>query len=214
MKKRLVDLKVGDIVYLRINSNSKIKRYIYLGIDKEDIVSFDTLDLYMQLLKEGRMYFILLPYQYANNDEWTYNYIKYAPMQNLNHKYKVETDEELAKRITLAVVKRKLLIENFPAIGISVQDYVDRLKKDLNELIVSRNLDKLHIGDLVDDKYVYLGITDNYKFKVFDINKRSTYRFTILTYQPRARYDTHVYKLNYRSLAEHELSEILRCINC
>ena len=42
MKKRLVDLKVGDIVSLRINSNSKIKKYIYLGIDKEDIVSFDT----------------------------------------------------------------------------------------------------------------------------------------------------------------------------
>ena len=107
MKKRLVDLKVGDIVSLRINSNSKIKKYIYLGIDKEDIVSFDTLNLYMQLLKEGRMYFILLPYKYANNEEWTHNYIKYAPMQNLNHKYKVETDEELAKRITLAVVKRK-----------------------------------------------------------------------------------------------------------
>ena len=214
MKKRLVDLKVGDIVSLRINSNSKIKKYIYLGIDKEDIVSFDTLNLYMQLLKEGRMYFILLPYQYANNDEWTHNYIKYAPMQNLNHKYKVETDEELAKRITLAVVKRKLLIENFPAVGISVQDYVDRLKKDLNEFIVSRNLDKLQIGNLVDDKYVYLGITDNYRFKVFDINKHSTYRFTILTYQPRAGYDTHVYKLNYKDLAEHELSEILRCINC
>ena len=67
---------------------------------------------------------------------------------------------------------------------------------------------------LVDDKYVYLGITDNYRFKVFDITNSSTYRFTILTYQPRAGYDTHVYKLNYMSLAEHELSEILRCINC
>ena len=116
MKKRLVDLKVGDIVSLRINNNSKIKKYIYLGIDKEDIFSFDTLNLYMQLLKEGRMYFILLPYQYANNEEWTHNYIKYAPMQNLNHKYKVETDEELAKKITLAVVKRKLLIENLELI--------------------------------------------------------------------------------------------------
>lgn len=214
MKKRLIDLKVGDIVSLRINSNSNIRKYIYLGIDKEDIVSFDTLDLYMQLLKEGRMYFILLPYQYANNEEWINNYIKYAPMQNLNHKYKVETDEELTKRITLAVVKRKLLVDNFPAVGISVQDYVDRLKKDLNEFIVSRNLDKLHIGDLVDDDYVYLGITNNYKFKVFSLNNNSTYRFTILAYQPEAVYNTHVSKLkNYRSLAEHELSDILRCIN-
>ena len=61
---------------------------------------------------------------------------------------------------------------------------------------------------------MYLGLTDNYRFKVFDINKHSTYRFPILTYQQRAGYDTHVYKLNYMSLAEHELSEILRCINC
>lgn len=214
MKKRLVDLKVGDIVYLRINSNSKIQKYIYLGIDKEDIVSFDTLDLYMQLLKEGRMYFILLPYQYAYKEEWVYNYIKYAPMQNLNHKYKVETDEELAQRITMAVVKRKLLIENFPVVEISVQEYVDRLKKDLNEFIVSRNLDKLQIGDLVDDNLVYLGITNNYKFKVFDLNNYSIYSFSILAYYPEAGCDTHVSKsINYRSLAEHELSDILRCIN-
>ena len=214
MKKRLIDLKIGDIVYLRINSSSKIQKYIYLGIDKEDIVISDTLSLYMQLLKEGRMYFILLPYKYANNEEWVYNYIKYAPMQNLNHKYKVETYDELAKRITMAVVKRKLLVENFPAVEISVQEYVDRLKKDLNEFIFSRNLDKLQIGDLVDDNLVYLGITNNYKFKLFDLTNNSIYSFSILAYQPEAWYDTHVSKLiNYRSFAEHELSDILRCIN-
>lgn len=168
---------------------------------------------YMRLLKDSKMRFILLPYKYAYKEDWVHEYIKYMPMQNLNNRYTVKENKQLSDWVKCSIVKRKLLIDNFPVEDISVQDFVDKLKNKLNDFIISRNLDKLKIGDIIDDKYLYLGVTDKYKFRIFDIGDCSMYTSEGLTYQKKEEMNETVYLLNYRDYAEKELNKVIKCIN-